>query len=349
MNRRKNGLRLTDDPAVNEDILALVAKWKVAEFSDDFAEMIASLHRLSQQDPSSSDMVLFKRSMAELRYAQSVFAPYRHIRKICIFGSARTRPPAPSYACAAEFARSMTEAGYMTITGAGEGIMGAAQKGAGAEKSFGLNILLPFEQHPNEVIRNDPKLVTFRYFFTRKLTFLREASAVAVFPGGFGTLDEAMEVVTLLQTGKARLIPLVLIDEPGGKFWKNFLHYISEHLMAGKLISPEDFNLFKLTDSVTEARDAILRFYHNFHSYRYVGPYLVIRLRRALSEKRLDYLRKEFLSIIDPPGEMFQRDALPQEAGETEIAHLPRLCLTFNRIHFGFLRLLIDRLNEDID
>jgi uncharacterized protein (TIGR00730 family) len=347
MNRRKNGLRLTEDPAVNEDILALLAKWNLPKFPDDFAEMIASLYKLSQQDITSSDMVLFKRSMAELRYAQQVFAPYRHIRKICVFGSARTRPPAPSFACATEFARLITEAGYMTITGAGDGIMGAAQQGAGAEKSFGLNILLPFEQHANEVIRHDPKLVTFRYFFTRKLTFLREASAVAVFPGGFGTLDEAMEVITLMQTGKARLIPLVLIDEPGGKFWKNFIHYVSDHLMAEKLISPEDFHLFKWTDSITEARDSIVRFYHNFHSYRFVGPYLVIRLQRALSEKKLDHLRKEFLSIIDPPGEMFQRDALPQEADETEIAHLPRLCLTFNRIHFGFLRLLIDRVNED--
>lgn len=346
-NRRKNGLRLTDDPAVNEEILALVSKWNLPDFSDDFAEMIASLHKLSRQNPSSSDMVLFKRSMAELRYAQSVFEPYRGVRKICIFGSARTRPPAPIFGCATDFARLMTEAGYMTITGAGDGIMGAAQIGAGAEKSFGLNILLPFEQHANEVIRNDPKLVTFRYFFTRKLTFLREASAVAAFPGGFGTLDEALEVVTLMQTGKARLIPLVLIDQPGGRFWKNFIHYVSEHLMADKLISPEDFNLFKVTDNVQEARDAILRFYHNFHSYRFVGPYLVIRLQRALSEKRLDYLRKEFLSIIDPPGEMFQRDALPQEADEKDIAHLPRLCLTFNRIHFGFLRSLIDRLNED--
>jgi uncharacterized protein (TIGR00730 family) len=347
MNRRKNGLRLTDDPALNEDILALVAKWKLPEFSDDFAEMIASLHKLSQQDPTSSDMVLFKRSMAELRYAQSIFAPYRHVKKICVFGSARTRPAAPSYACATEFARLMTEAGFMTITGAGEGIMGAAQQGAGAEKSFGLNILLPFEQHPNEVIRHDPKLVTFRYFFTRKLTFLREASAVAVFPGGFGTLDEAMEVLTLMQTGKARLIPLVLVDEPGGRFWKNFVHYVSEHLMADKLISPEDFHLFKWTDSVTEARDEIMKFYSNFHSYRFVGPYLVIRLQRALSEQKLDHLRQEFLSIINPPGEMFQRDALPQEADETEIAQLPRLCLTFNRIHFGFLRLLIDRVNEE--
>ena len=347
MNRRKSGLRLTEDQTVNDDILALVAKWKLADFSDDFAEMIASLYRLSQQDVTSSDMVLFKRSMAELRYAQNIFAPYRHTRKICIFGSARTRPPAPSFQCATDFARLMTEAGYMTITGAGDGIMGAAQAGAGAEKSFGLNIMLPFEQHANEVIRHDPKLITFRYFFTRKLTFLREASAVAAFPGGFGTLDEALEVLTLMQTGKARLIPLVLIDAPGGHFWKNFIHYVSEHLMADKLISPEDFNLFKLTDSVEEARHEILKFYSNFHSYRFVGPYLVIRLQRALSEKKMDHLRKEFLSIYDPPGEMFQRDALPQEAGETEIAHLPRLCLTFNRIHFGFLRSLIDRLNEE--
>jgi len=241
----------------------------------------------------------------------------------------------------------MTEAGYMTITGAGDGIMGAAQIGAGAANSFGLNILLPFEQHANEVIRNDPKLVTFRYFFTRKLTFLREASAVAAFPGGFGTLDEAMEVITLMQTGKARLIPLVLIDEPGGKFWKNFLHYVSEHLMADKLISPEDFNLFKWTNSIEEARNEVLKFYHNFHSYRFVGPYLVIRLQRMLSEEKLDHLRKEFLSIFDPPGEMFQRDALPQEANEPEFAKLPRLCLTFNRIHFGFLRQLIDRINEE--
>ena len=347
MNRRKQGLRLTDDPAVNEDILALVAKWKLPEFSDDFAEMIASLQRLSQQKPTSSDVVLFKRSMAELRYAQSVFEPYRGVKKICVFGSARTRPPAPAFACATEFARLMTEANYMTITGAGDGIMGAAQAGAGAAKSFGLNIMLPFEQHSNEVIRNDPKLVTFRYFFTRKLTFLREASAVAAFPGGFGTLDEAMEVITLMQTGKARLIPLVLVDEPGGTFWKHFVHYVSDHLMKDKLISPEDFNLFKLTDSVTEARDYVLRFYHNFHSYRFVGPYLVIRLQRKLSDEKLDHLRKEFLSIYDQPGEMFQRDALPQEADETEIAHLPRLCLTFNRIHFGFLRLMIDRLNEE--
>jgi uncharacterized protein (TIGR00730 family) len=347
MNRRKPGLHLTDNPQVNDDIRELVAKWKLDRHSDDFSEMIASLYRLSQQNPTSGDMTLFKRSMGELRYAQRVFAPYRQVKKICIFGSARTRPPAPIFEAAREFARLMTEAKYMTITGAGDGIMGAAQEGAGAAESFGLNILLPFEQAANAVIRDDPKLVTFRYFFTRKLTFLRETSAVAVFPGGFGTLDEGLEVLTLMQTGKARLIPVVLIDQPGGTFWKNFARYISEHLMADKLISPEDFHLFKLTTSLTEARDEILKFYSNFHSYRFVGPYLVMRLQRRLSDKKLELLRREFLSIFDPPGEMFQRDALPQEAGETEIAHLPRLCLTFNRIHFGFLRLLIDRLNEE--
>jgi uncharacterized protein (TIGR00730 family) len=347
MSRKKSGLRLTDDPKINEDIQTLVAGWKHPEFSDDLAEMIASLYRLSRQNPTSGDIALFKRSMAELRYAQNVFAPYRGVKKLCIFGSARTRPPAPIFQCAIDFARLMNEAGYMSITGAGDGIMAAAQEGAGAEKSFGLNILLPFEQHPNEVIRNDPKLVTFRYFFTRKLTFLREANAVAAFPGGFGTLDEALEVLTLMQTGKARLIPLVLIDQPDGTFWKAFTHYVSEHLMGDKLISPEDFHLFKLTTSVEEARDEILHFYHNFHSYRYVGPYLVIRLQRALSAEKIATLKKEFLSIIDPPGEIFMRDAFPQEANEPELAKLPRLCLSFNRIHFGFLRLFIDRLNED--
>ncbi|HUB67545.1 MAG TPA: LOG family protein [Candidatus Methylacidiphilales bacterium] len=348
MNQRKNGLKLTDHEAINNAILDLVSNWQAPEFSGDFAEMIASLYRLSQQNPNSSDLVLFKRSLAELRYAQSVFAPYRSIKKICVFGSARIRPPSKIYTCATDFTRLMTEAGYMTITGAGDGIMSAAQSGAGAKKSFGLNIMLPFEQRPNEIIRQDPKLVTFRYFFTRKLTFLRETSAVVIFPGGFGTLDEAMEVLTLLQTGKARIIPVVLIDEPGGTFWKNFLQYISEHLMANKLISPEDFNLFRLTASITEARDEILRFYRNFHSYRFVGSYLVIRLHRALSDKKLAELKKEFLGILEQPAELFQRDAFPQEANEKDLAGMPRLCLTFNRIHFGYLRLLIDRINQDI-
>ena len=348
MKRRRAGdPHLTDNPTVNDGIQQLVQGWGSPDHSDDFAEMIASLYRLSQQNPTSGDLLLFRRSMAELRYAQRVFAPYRDVRKICIFGSARTRPPAPIFEAARDFARLMTEANYMTITGAGDGIMGAAQEGAGAKNSFGLNIMLPFEQEANPVIRNDPKLVTFRYFFTRKLTFLREASAVAVFPGGFGTLDEALEVMTLMQTGKARLIPLVFIDVPGGTFWQSFVHYLSDYLMADKLISPEDFHLFKLTHSLTDARDEILRFYSNFHSYRFVGAYLVIRLQRALPEDKLAKLKQDFLSILKQPEEIFQREAFPEEANEPEIAKLPRLCVAFNRIHFGFLRLLIDRVNED--
>ena len=347
MKRRPGEPHLTDDPIVNEGILQLVKDWGPPGQSAIFAEMIASLHKLSQQSPNSGDLLLFRRSMAELRYAQRVFAPYRDVRKICIFGSARTRPPAPIFECAREFARLMAEANFMTITGAGDGIMGAAQEGAGAKKSFGLNIMLPFEQEANPVIRNDPKLVTFRYFFTRKLTFLREASAVAAFPGGFGTLDEALEVMTLMQTGKARLIPLVFIDEPGGTFWQSFARYLSEHLMANKLISPEDFHLFKLTHSLTEARDEILHFYSNFHSYRFVGPYLVIRMQHRLSDEKLVKLKRDFLSILKQPDEIFQRDAFPEEANEPELAKLPRLCVAFNRIHFGFLRQLIDRVNDD--
>jgi len=347
MTAKKSSLRLTEDSGINEAILNLVASWKTPDFSNDFAEMIASLYKLSQQDPCSSDMVLFKRSLAELRYAQKVFAPYRGVKKICIFGSARIHPPSGAYESAKEFAQLMADNGYMAITGAGPGIMQAAQEGAGAKRSFGLNIMLPFEQHANEVIRYDTKLVTFRYFFTRKLTFLREASAVAAFPGGFGTMDEAMEVLTLLQTGKARLIPMVLVDEPGGTFWKHFLDYVGEHLMAHKLISAEDFDLIKLTDNIEVARNEILKFYHNFHSYRFVGQYLVIRLQRKISDSKLADLREKFLSIIQPAGEMFQRDALPQEANEPEIAELPRLCLTFNRIHYGFLRQLINRLNDE--
>ncbi len=330
----------------DQDILNLVAKWNVPEFAADFAEMISSLRRVSEESPNSGDMVLFRSSLAELQRAQHVFVPYRGVKKICIFGSARTPPSAKIATYATDYARMMAEAGYMTITGAGEGIMGAAQRGASAKESFGLNIQLPFEQLANSTIRDDPKLLTFRYFFTRKLTFLREASAVAAFPGGFGTLDEVMELLTLMQTGKARMIPLVLIDEPRGTFWKNFIDYISEHLMGDKLISVEDLNLFRQTTSLTEARDEVLRYYHNFHSYRFIGPYLVIRLQRRISEAKLTMLRREFLSILRPPREMFQREALPEEANEPALAHLPRLCLTFNRIHYGFLRHLIDRLNE---
>ncbi len=346
-NNNKKNTRLTGDAAKDEAIRNLVSTWNLGEhFADDFSEMIGSLYKLSQQDISTGDTLLFQRSLGELRYAQQVFAPYRGKKKIGIFGSARTVPEHPAYQCAKEFAAMMKEVGYMTITGAGEGIMGAAQRGAGADYSFGLNIRLPFEQHPNEVIIGDPKLVTFRYFFTRKLTFLREASAIALFPGGFGTLDEGFEALTLVQTGKARVFPMVFIEEEGGTFWQTFMDYLRGHLLKDKLVSEQDFHLFKITQNLAEARDEVTRFYRIFHSYRFVDQDLIIRLNKAIPQKYIEKWREEFKHILFPNGTIEACSALPQEANETDIKDLPRLRLAFDRHQYGNLRLLIDAINN---
>lgn len=346
MSLSQHGLKLTGNADIDQEILHFVKKWNLPQFNDEFAEIVASLYRLSQQDLTTGDLHLFRRSLGELRYAQKVFAPYRHVKKICIFGSARTPESSPNYQKALRFAELMKKSDFMTITGAGPGIMEAAQRGATAEGSFGLNIRLPFEQEANPTIAHDPKLVTFRYFFTRKLTFLREAAAIAVFPGGFGTMDEAFEALTLLQTGKARLIPVVLIDTPKGDFWSSFIAYLREHLLKNKLVSPQDFHLFKVTSDLEEAREEILRFYRNFHSYRFVGSHLVIRLQRAISAKALELLREDFADLLGPAGEIKPSEALPQEKNEPELFNLPRLIITFQHLDFGRLRQLIDRLNR---
>jgi len=210
---------------------------------------------------SVADLKLFNRSLNELRYAARTFAPFRGVRKVCVFGSARTAPTEPEYVAAAEFSRKMAEHGYMTITGGGDGIMGAAQSGAGAEKSFGLNIRLPFEQKANEIIHGDKKLINFNYFFTRKLNFVKESHAIALFPGGFGTMDEGFEALTLMQTGKTRIFPIVFVDKPGGTYWKTWMRFLKDHLLRLKLISPDDFSLFYSAPSVDEAVAHIVKFY----------------------------------------------------------------------------------------
>ncbi|MES2308669.1 MAG: LOG family protein [Verrucomicrobiota bacterium] len=302
--------------------------------------------KLNRDGTSPAEMRLFHRVVREMRYANKIFMPYRHVRKLCIFGSARTPFQRPESKSAHDFAKLMTESDFMTITGGGDGIMGAAQAGAGKEHSFGLNITLPFEQHANAVIEGDPKLINFHYFFTRKLFFLRESHAVALFPGGFGTMDEGFEALTLIQTGKARVIPLVMVDAPGGNFWKTFDHYIREHIFADGLISKEDFHLYKITDNLQEARKEIINFYYNFHSYRYVKDHLVIRTQREVPEGALKRLQEDFEDIILPGSSIQQKTAFPEEANEPEIAHLPRLVLNFNRRAIGRLRQLINRLND---
>lgn len=308
-------------------------------------EMIGTALRIGRDALPEADLKLFNRSLKEMQQGARVFKKYAHRRKIAIFGSARTPMDAPESQAAIDFARKIREAGFMVITGGGDGIMGAAQFGAGREESFGLNIRLPFEQKANPVIEGDAKLINFNYFFTRKLNFVKETHALALFPGGFGTMDEAFECLTLMQTGKARLMPVVLLDRPGGTFWKSMMHFITEHMLRLKLISPEDLAMFKICATTDEAVAEVTGFYSNYHSARYVGKNFIIRLQRPLAFEALAALEKEFSDILEEGG-LVQGTALGAEANEPEIAHLPRLILTPDRRNFGRLRQMIDALNR---
>ncbi len=307
-------------------------------------ELIVTALRIGKDNLSVADLKLFNRTLKELAQAARVFSRYSAFRKVAVFGSARTRPDAPDYKAAVEFGRKMRDSGYMIITGGGDGIMGAAQVGAGRECSFGLNIRLPFEQRPNEVIEGDEKLITFNYFFTRKLNFVKETHAVALFPGGFGTFDEGFEVITLLQTGKARIFPIVFVDEPGGTYWQELLDYITEHLLARGLISPDDYHLFYHAKGVDDAVDHIIQFYSNFTSYRWVRDRLVIRIKRPLTKKAIANLNRDFADIL-ASGKIVASGPLPEEANQPELAPFPRLVLTPKRSNFGRLRALIDAIN----
>jgi uncharacterized protein (TIGR00730 family) len=317
-----------------------------AEFVAELAaEIAATADKLVRDDVGVADLKLLNAALKEMRYAFRVFARYRGIRKVSTFGSARTAADHPAYRQAHEFARRITdEHGFMVITGAGGGIMRACNEGSGRERSFGINIRLPFEQAPNEFIHRDPKLVNFKYFFTRKLMFVKEADAIALFPGGFGTHDEGFEALTLLQTGKSKPVPVVFVDAPGGRYWKQWRDYVVDHLLNESLISPPDMRLFKVTDDVEEAIAEITAFYRRYHSSRYVRDRLVLRIVEPLSDVRLASLNEEFADIVDG-GAIVQTAALPEEAGEPEIAHLPRLVFAFGRRQFGRLRMLIDAIN----
>jgi uncharacterized protein (TIGR00730 family) len=308
-------------------------------------EMIYSVLRLIENQADRGDVKILNAALRELAHAFKVFAPYRGIRKVTMFGSARTAENQPEYLQAQAFAQAISRQGWMVITGAGDGIMKAAQGGAGRERSFGVNIRLPFEQAANEFIQNDSKLVTFRYFFTRKLIFVKETDAIALFPGGFGTMDEAFETLTLMQTGKSNLLPVVCVDRPGGDYWQAWNGYVHGVLMDRGLISHQDLSLYRVTDRLDEAVAEVTNFYRNYHSSRYVGDRLVIRLQHAPSRQELDSLNREFRDIL-ASGVMTVRPPLPEEAGDLALAGLPRLILHFNRHDVGRLRQLLDALNQ---
>jgi uncharacterized protein (TIGR00730 family) len=302
--------------------------------------------KLIRDQANRGDVKLLSTALKELRYAFKVFAPYKGRHKVTVFGSARLGADHPAYQQAVLFGRRMAEAGYMVITGAASGIMEAGHVGAGRANSIGVNILLPFEQDANTVIAGDAKLMHLKYFFTRKLLFVKESDAVALFPGGFGTQDEGFEVLTLVQTGKSHLFPIVMVDEPGGDYWRLWLEYVDRVLLKRGLISPDDMSLFQVTDSVDEAVAELLGVYRVYHSMRYVGRDLVLRLQRPLTEPVLERLRQEFADIV-AGGRIEQTAALPAEANDTHLAHLPRLRFHFDRRSLGRLRQLIDAINRD--
>jgi uncharacterized protein (TIGR00730 family) len=308
-------------------------------------ELLSGVLRLHDSHLEALDLKIVNRTIKELRHAFRVFRGYRDRRKVSIFGSARTVPDDPNYRLAAEFARKIVEEGFMVITGGADGIMRASQEGAGRENSFGVNIMLPFEQGPNATIADDPKLVTFKYFFTRKLIFQKEANAIALFPGGFGTHDEGFEILTLAQTGKSDPQPIVCLQAPGCDYWDDWHAFITKQLLARQLLSPEDLSLYKIVNSADEAVVEITNFYRRFHSIRYVGRQLVMRLTQSISPAEVAALHDQFSDLLSE-GTFELRGHLPEELDEPELTGLPRLTFVSNRRSASRLRQLIDHLNR---
>lgn len=305
--------------------------------------MLATALRLAQDPISRLDRKIASSALKEMRYAFSVFARYRHIRKVSIFGSARIGSADPEYAIARDFAAEIAKRGWMVVTGAGPGIMAAGHEGAGLEKSFGVNIRLPFEAEPNPFIAGDPKLINFKYFFTRKLMFIKEADAFILLPGGFGTLDEVFELLTLTQTGKSDLHPIIMLDRAGGTYWQKWEAFVGD-LLSRHYIDEEDLSLYRIVNDVSEAVSEIEHFYRIYHSMRYVGGRLVLRLTKMPSPELLGRLSEEFASISS--GGIEPTEASKPEIRDNDVPDLPRVVLDFDRAHIGKLRLLVDRLND---
>lgn len=330
---------------VDDAIDRLMARVGGIVHPDIVREIILASLKAGQENAGRMDLKLMNVSMKEMRFTAKVFGPYRQVRKVTVFGSARVRPEAPLYQMAKALGRKLAEAGFMVITGGGPGIMQATNEGAGPEHSFGVNIRLPFEQKPNPVLIGNPRHITYKYFFNRKVAFLKEAHAVVLFPGGFGTLDEAMESITLLQTGKRYPMPLILIDTPDGTYWERLLGFLEHELSAHGYISPDDFGLIERVTRPEDAVSRIRHFYSRYHSLRYVGEQLVIRLATPLTDADRQRLEETFAGILVPGGGMRLSGALDEEVTETDLIDLPRLVVDFNNRDFGRLRQLVDAIN----
>jgi uncharacterized protein (TIGR00730 family) len=332
------------DPQLKTHIDELIKFKGGGHNENEVADIIENALKLLKDVADKGDVRVIQTAIRELRYSFRLFAPYAHKRKVSIFGSARTKPDKIEYQQAADFGKKIVEAGFMVITGAGPGIMQAGHEGATPEHSFGVNIRLPWEQGANPVIAEDKKLITFKYFFTRKLIFIRHSDAIVLFPGGFGTLDEGYEAITLMQTGKAQLMPLVLVDKPGGTYWKTWDIHVREELLRAKLISPDDLSLYRITDSADEAVKIIKRFYRNYQSTRFVKDLFIIRLKHAPTESALAAMNEDFADIIIE-GKIQNIKPTPEEIEHKDHLNSARIAFNFNRRDYGRLRQLIDVLN----
>jgi uncharacterized protein (TIGR00730 family) len=337
--------RPTGDPAIDEAL---------AEFLGDLSpldkrialEAVGSVLGIATDGIPRLDLKIANSALKELRTAFKLYHSLRDRPKLTIFGSARTPAGHPEYEAAKELAHTMAQRGWMIVTGAGPGIMHAGHEGAEAEHAIGVNIVLPFEAEPNPVIASDPKLLNFRYFFTRKLMFVKESDAFVLLPGGFGTLDECFELLTLIQTGKSDMHPIVMLDTPGSDYWARFDRFIREVVADRGFIDSSDLHLYRVTDSIDDTVEEIERFYRVYHSERYVGGELVIRLRKEPSDALLDELSEEFADVLHGPIE--RCDPYPQEIRDEDALEFPRIVLSYDRARTGRLRRLIDRLNERV-
>jgi uncharacterized protein (TIGR00730 family) len=309
-------------------------------------EMIRTLVKLAADGTNRGDLKILNRTLKELRHAFRVFAPYTSVRKVSIFGSTHIQESDPYYHLARDLAKRFAQEGFMVITGAGPGIMQAGHEGAGPEHSFGVNIRLPAVQQANRFIKDDSKLMNFHFFFTRKLMFVKEADAVVIFPGGFGTHDELSEALTLAQTGKSQIVPIILMDLPGQAYWKAWERFLREAVLSRNYISGQEFSFFKIIDNVDDTVQEIKTFYRNFHSYRFVRHDLVIRLNYPPAPTLIDTLNQTFTNVLKG-GKITRTEPLAEEADDPSTLHLHRLRVPFNREDFARLRQMIDVINRE--
>jgi uncharacterized protein (TIGR00730 family) len=335
----------TGDPEIDDRLTELLDALGARVDRDLLLEILTSVALLADDETDRLNLKITNSALREMRLAFKVFEPYRDISKVTMFGSARTLPDDPLYAQARNLASALAAEGWMVVTGAGPGIMAAGVEGAGVDRSIGINIRLPFEQDPSPLLAEDPKLVDMKYFFTRKLMLMKESAGFAVLPGGFGTQDEAFELLTLLQTGKAAPAPVVLLDVPGGTYWRTWDRFVGDEFVSRGLVSADDEHLYFITDDVEAASDEIRGFYRNYHSIRYVGQTLVIRLQQAPTANQLDVLNADFADIcVD--GRIEVTEPLPAEVSTNDRLDLARVRFHFDKQHHGRLRQLIDALND---